>query len=219
MFTLKVHSAKRDVYGLLLPEGKKTPNPLPNVVKVAKTPARRSTSTDGSSMVSLSTAGDNNGPIYAVVKRRKKNPEGQRNRRSVLHEATEAGGRTAPLSDTSVHLISVMSDNDLTSAQEVGGASSQGGRGASVESRLGKVSDLVIQFDASKPDRVADVEEESKTELEEVGEGGQEETEKEDGRKKIAQSTLSMFEKTGFIMGMVSGRNFVVVNFVVIHIL
>ena len=193
-----MHAAKKDVYGLLLPEGRKHPSPAPNVALVTKVLLRKSTPSDSDVPSGGST--EDGGPVYAVVKRRKKNPAGQRNRRSVLHGTNDSsdGTQAVSLNETSIQLISVASESDVASQE--GGGDAQGG--VAVRSRVGKVSDLVKQFDGSQ--HGAEEEEEEEEEEKERGVGGEMDRGEGGSKKRLSRNTLEMFEKTGIIMGMVS---------------
>lgn len=140
-------------------------------------------------------------PLNGVVKRRVKNLKGQRNRKSALHGEDLIHNTSTPhdnqIGDMKVRIMSVSPEhkNSLRGEQEV------------IESRTGKVFDLVKQFD-DEDDGVFNGqswkigslsplgEEEGVESAERRGEGGKE-------QRKLNRKSLDMFEKSGIIMGMV----------------
>lgn len=141
-------------------------------------------------------------PTNGVVRRRK-NPKGQRNRISALHGADLTFNGTdmvfgsdttdAPnsLGDMDVQIVSVSPEHksDTGTANE---------EGVVIESRAGRVLDLVKQFDDE-----AEAKDALEGSLSPVHEG---EGEERRGRTKL--KALDMFEKSGVIMGMVSDGTF-----------
>ena len=201
MFTLnyfvQVNSTRKDVYGLLLPDGSNDVNsvsPLPNIVKIKKAPvkSRSVSSTENNSTVTE----DSGASDYAVVRRNKKNSVGQKNRKSsVLHETSDdtKESKAATLNETNIRLISVKPQFEESSSDSMeGGMRKDASGGGNVETRVGMVSNLVDQFIKEEEERIIDPTGSSK--------------EREEAKGKISTNTLQKFEKTGKIMGMVSNK-------------
>ena len=149
---------------------------------------------------------DGGGSANGVVMRRTKNPQGQRNRKSALHgdsilPVDPATPEISPLGDTNVQIISVSPEhkNSLANTSE----------GMVIESRAGKVLDLVKEFDEqeSEPQQGG---------VNRLGHGGLSggstahsgssddgSTVEQDSRKRKSKA-FDMFEKSGIVIGMVS---------------
>lgn len=160
-------------------------------------------------MNSHTTSPDTSPPLNGIVKRRVKNLKGQRNRKSALHgDDFYNPDASHPLEDMNVQILCVSPEHlSPLMGEEEGGA---------IESRTGKVQDLVKQFDDAEavpmalglpPPRVGSA----------SGEGQEEEGEGAggraldgasgggvSGRRKLDMKALGVFEESELIMGMVS---------------
>jgi hypothetical protein len=129
--------------------------------------------------------------VDGVVKRRTKNLRGQKNRKSALHGENLMSNNGSPLSDLNIQIMSVSPEHKSC--------------GEAIESRSGKVLDLVKQFDDDDIGPLG-----SLSPLGEEGENaegtevrGQGSSDGGEDRRKLNRKSLEMFEKSGMIMGMV----------------
>lgn len=180
----------QNIYGLLVPScTSREPTTLDGI-----SPEHKTVSAPPAEMTNGHVTGTSEAdtPLDGVVRRwRTKNLKGQRNRKSALHGEELTVTTTSPLANTlgdmKVRIFSVSPEHKGLEAGE---------GGAVIESRIGKVLDLVKQFD----DRgLSPLGEEEGTE-----DRGQSSSTSEDdiGRRKLNRKSLDMFE-TGAIMGMV----------------
>ena len=149
-------------------------------------------------------------PLNGVVKRRVKNMKGQRNRKSALHgEDFIHTPHDNQFGDMNVQIMSVSPEHKN---------SLRGGEGVAIESRTGKVLDLVKQYDDEDDNGVFKVQSRRLGSLSTLGEEDGVESaeareqssslhenggEGDNGRRKLNRRSLDLFEKSGIIMGMV----------------
>ena len=121
-------------------------------------------------------------PLNGIVKRRVKNLKGQRNRKSALHGKDilfDSSG--SPVGDMEIQLLSVSPEHQGSLA---------GAGGVVMESRVGKVLDLVKQFDETEPT-------EDKGRVSSPRDGT--------SVRKLSSDAFDVFQRSSIIMGNVSG--------------
>lgn len=123
-------------------------------------------------------------PLNGIVKRRVKNLKGQRNRKSALHGEDFLFDATGSLGDMKIQLLSI-------SPEHQGDLVGEGG--VVMESRVGKVLDLVKQFDEAEP-----MEDKGRVSSPGAGDGA--------SVRKLSSDAFDVFQKSGIIMGMVRGE-------------
>lgn len=179
------------MYGLLLPEVTTATSDTSSKNRDFNFTSSERTTTSAEAGKTVIQSTDDKTPVNGIVRRRVKSQRGQRNRKSALHGTDLTFDSDATLddllNDMSVQLLSVSPEHKSGLAME---------EGVVIESRTGKVMDLVKEFDdETRQESIS-----PDLELEE----GEEMRSGDAGRRKLNLKAFDMFEKSGVLIGMVS---------------